>query len=125
MIGGFWLKFKLVVPWKVEDVMNKIHESLENDGFVVSKEEATYVVEINEGKAHKTKNWLRFWSRKGSLDKQHPDYSLVIRGEITAEGEKSIVNAELIEYHGSRPHTYGGTAWMDKYFDNFCKIFEE
>jgi hypothetical protein len=107
--------------------MERIRKFLEQDGFIVSEEEATFMVRYDNGSAEKIKNWSRFWSMKFPLRNGYPPYYfLVIQGEIRAEEKgDSRVDLEIIEYHASREHSYGGASSIVEYFDKFCKIFEQ
>jgi len=117
----------LCIPLEVNHVMERVRKFLEQDGFIVSEEEATFIVRYDRSNAEKIKNWSRFWSMKFPLGNNYPPYySLVIQGEIRAEENGgSRVDLEMIEYHASREHFYGGASSIAEYFDKFCKIFEQ
>ena len=117
------MKCTLRLPMSVEDTVRRISERLEDDGFIVEEEDATFAVTIRERKAEKVKSGSRFWCRKGPLSR--PDHAMVIEGEVTMEESGSLVDAELIEYHANRAHAYGGTTSLFEYFDKFLHIFEE
>jgi len=120
------MKSTLYIPSNVEDALRKLRKSLENNGFIVSEEDATFDVKLSKGKVEKIKTWSQFWSRKDHLEDKYPrHYSIVIKGDIRAEEEGAVIDVELIEYHAGRPHSYGGTASIMEYFEKFCKIFQK
>jgi len=108
----------------VEDTLSRLREFLVNDGFAMSEEDAAFVVKIGEEKVEKVKNWSRFWSRKCPL-RGKLDCALIIQGEIRAEEGGCFLDVELLEFHATRLHTYGGAPSISEYFEKICILFEE
>lgn len=115
---------KLYIPMSVEQALERIDSGLTKDKFIFSEEEATYVVRYSDKKSVKTKNFSKFWSRRDLGDKYPAYYSIVIEGTLEEEEGGTVINLEIVEYHHSRKHTYGGTRAINEYFNKLCALFE-
>jgi len=129
---GDKVKATFYVDLPVDDVIKKVGDFLIGHEFIFSEEESAYVVRCGNKKIEKSRNWTRFWSRKWlgkcsdhSIAKYPDHYSIVIQGVISQENEESVIELEILEYHASREHIYGGARAIHEYFDKFCKIFEK
>lgn len=119
------MKVILHLPVPAEEASKRLNSFLTRDGFFYSEEDQTYSVEYKGKEAEKTLTRARFWSRKILGGKYPLNFSLVIEGEIRKEGEASIMELELVEFHTNRPHYLGGeggAASIDEYFDKLIKI---
>jgi hypothetical protein len=115
------IRAKLLLEIGVEETVRKMRSSLEKDGFIFAENDKSCDVRhTNEG-IKEVQNWSLFWSRKQLSDPYKPTFSIVIQGEVKKEGESSVVEAELIEYHHNREHFYGGTVAVEEYFDKLVR----
>jgi hypothetical protein len=119
------MKAEIHVSTTVQETLEKVCSALQDDRFIFSEEDAKFVVEYSDKTCVKTKNFSRFWSRRDLGDKYPAHFSLVIEGTMESEEGGTVINLDIVEYHHSREHTYGGTRAIGEYFDKFCEIFEK
>ena len=92
----------------------------ERERFLFAIEDKKYVVGFEDHEINMTLSSLQFWSRKDLGDEFPPNYSLVIQGETKQEGNGSVIEMDLTEYHGNHPHKLGGQS-IDKYLKELAK----
>ena len=126
------MKATFYVDLPVEDVIVKVRDFLVSNDFVYSEEENTYVVTCGNKRVEKSRDSITFWSmklldnRSDNQEARHPRrYSIEIRGAVRRNGSESAIELEILEYHATRLHIYGGAGAVVEYFNSFCNIFEK
>lgn len=118
------MKFKLYLSMGVADIIDRMGKFMQKEGFLFAENDKTYEVHFEDKEMRKIQNWSKFWLRKQLGGDYPPHFALVIQGEVKLERNASVIEGEIIEYHGNREHNYGGSRAIDTHFNSFCEIFK-
>jgi hypothetical protein len=117
------MKVEFFVSGDIKEVVDRIRDALEKEGFSFEEEDGSYSVHYSQGGYSKIQTRSKFWARKQLEDPYPKDYSIEIDGEVVLEQGHTIIRTDFVENHGNRPHRYGGTRAVERYVDGFCNIF--
>ena len=117
------MKVEFFVSGNLNEVVGRIRDALENEGFSFEEEDVSFTVHYTKGQFSKIQTRSKFWARKQLEDPYPRDYSIEIDGEVVLEQGRTIIRTDFVENHGNRPHRYGGTHAVERYVEDFCTIF--
>lgn len=115
------MKVDFITSGDIEKTVATVRRAIEENGFVFSENDKSYVVRCTDGQIQKTQTGSRFWARKQLQPPYSPLYSIEIEGEIVLDGAGVVIRADFIENHANRRHGAGGSRAIDEYVDYFGK----
>ena len=121
------MRATLYLEGTIEELVEKMRARLEEEGYVFTLSEVSYLVSVEGIRARRRWDWVEFWARKQLGGAYPPHFAMEIEGEMRL-GEKDrkvLLEVELIEYHANRPHPGAGASALDECFEAFSKIFSQ
>jgi hypothetical protein len=109
------------VKGSIEEALAGLRGWLVQDGFAFMETDRSYLVDATRRPAVRTHSASKYWARK-QLSAPHPgSHALEVVGEVLLSEEMAVVRSRIVEYHGQREHTYGGSHALEDFVKTFCE----